>query len=301
MLVKVKIPIICKNFIVLLLLIFQTSCSKKELDYDIKLLENKNWYLCTTLEQDEDQFYDYIKGGILKVTMNYDSIKKVKFLNAGTQKILENVNEHQQGDNNIPCVNKSRIISLTEDSLILVMETPLTISLYGSSIPISIDTMRFTSNFKNVDYEYTQNYTPKFEYITLDYHSPKMRVEIKSGSQFNLIRNKRKYSGSLSKNQTAILNDKILISCFISNIDRIYYQTHFRSFEDCYSSNIDFSIKLKENIKGFKLHDYTLNHVKLKNNELSVEVQAISMDYNFIELSEYIKELSNEVVLTEIQ
>lgn len=275
----------------LLSLILMISCNNKS-KIDINQLGNKNWYMCPTSTQDEDQLYDYIKGGILKAKINDDSISHVGFLNYNTKLIIEDVNENNYDNYYIPNLNKSEIISLSEDTLILVMKTPLAIYLYGSVIPISIDTIRFTSNFRNAAFELTNNYMPKFEIITFDYHFPKMKIEIFPNGEFILTKKGERYSRKLNEPQLNKLKEKILIACYISNIDRIFYQTHFRSFEDCSSSDIVINIKLKKNLSGFEMYDNALSHVKMKNNEISLKVNENGLDYNLIELSEYLKELA---------
>ncbi|NME72434.1 hypothetical protein [Flammeovirga aprica] len=75
-----------------LILIFALLSCEKVQQIDYELLANKNWYFCRTDEECEELKYDYLEGGILKLTYNeYDSTKSVSFINANTSIVVDSI------------------------------------------------------------------------------------------------------------------------------------------------------------------------------------------------------------------
>ncbi|MBB3699572.1 hypothetical protein KMW28_24405 [Flammeovirga yaeyamensis] len=291
------------NFkLIIVLTITLISCEKAQ-QIDYKLIENKNWYFCRTNEECEEMKYDYLEGGILKLSYDsFDSSKSVSFINANTNIFLDSLSALQEyyDDNE----NVGHITSLTEDTLIIAMRTPLNLHLYnGSYLPFKIDTLRFTSSYKNIDFFSLENYSPQFKVMSFYFELDDIKVDITPKGKFYLSKKGVNYKGQLNENELSLLKKKLLVACYISKVDRVFFKTNLRiGLGECWNSNIKMNIQLEENHALQGKYDYMLRRLRLRKNELSIYInEGFCYDYNLAELTNYIKHLSETVEGQKVQ
>ncbi|NME72433.1 hypothetical protein [Flammeovirga aprica] len=178
------------------------------------------------------------------------------------------------------------------------MKTPLNLQLYnGSYIPFKIDTLRFSSKYQNIDPFSLEGYIPKFKVMSFYFLLNKMKVEITPNGYLYLNKKGVDYRGKLNEDELSVLKNKLLVACYISKIDRVFFKTNLRiGLGDYWHSNIKLNIQLEENPQSFEQHDFLLKRLRLRNNELSIYInEDFSYDYNLAELTNYIKHLSEIV------
>ncbi|ANQ51259.1 hypothetical protein MY04_3915 [Flammeovirga sp. MY04] len=271
-------------FIIVLLL----GCEQRE-RINNDLLFQHDWYYYLENENSNDFLFN---GGILKPQVDEDNYS-ITFLNDQNQLFIKEINENDGDQNNC------EVLRLSEDTLILKLNTPLVLYLNNTHLPIALDTLRFSKEayFGVID-ELDENDLYDFNYINIHYASRinNHTIEVQKDGTFLVksiefgVKDDVLKKGKLSNDQLLKLKRKLYIATFDRiGRERVFYQPT-QSF---YSEHTE---KLKVNIDFF---DDQLNPESLKShlNKVKVVGGKPFLDYNLIQLSDYIDQLSTEIEL----